>query len=200
MMSDVNGTGSFAVRSKLEGRDVVGYKACQSVSARYGDLDQSRIIKFSEYSAATTEYNYLMANIDSQDAIYFVGKSYSDISRFQNRDDSIQEYISAGAISKASRFKSQYLRVSINDSNDTKTLYNNYAVYNINTKFVGSSDLHAVTNSTDIMQSYIGQITLNRTIYNQFMSNDTFVQDHWLPCCSSSYVPDGSRWLNREAI
>ncbi len=42
MTSDVKGMGGFAVRSKLEGPDDEDYKAYQSVSARYGNLTQSR--------------------------------------------------------------------------------------------------------------------------------------------------------------
>jgi len=183
MTSDVAGTGSFAVRSKLDGQEN-DYKAYQSISAKYGILTQSRKMRFAEDEETSTELNYTLAKIDSQDSIKFFGRSYSDISKFQNKNDLIQEFMRAGAISKTSQFSSQYLQLSLDNANDTKTLYNNYTAYNIDTRFVGSSDLHAITNGTEIMQSYIGQIALTRKISSQFMGNDTFLDDYWLPCCN----------------
>lgn len=186
MTSDVEGSGSFAVKSKFEEHDE-SYKAYQSVSARYGNLTQSRKMSFSEDEQASTDIAYSLGKIDIDESIQFVGISYSDISRFRNKDDLIQENIRAGAISKESRFISQYLQISL-DNNETKTLYNNYTIYNIGTRFVGSSDLHSITNGTEVMQTYIGEIALNRKIASQFKANNTFLTDEWLPCCNSSFV------------
>ena len=188
LTSDVEGTGFFALRSKLEKQDE-DYRAYQSISAIYGNLTHSRKMRFTEDEQISTDINYTLVNIDTQDSIEFVGKSYRDISRFQNKDDLIQEKMRAGAISKTSRFVSQHLQVSF-DNNETKTLRNDYTVYNIDTRFVGSSDLRATTNGTEIMQTYIGQIVLNRKIGSQFVANDTFLDDQWLPCCNSSFISD----------
>jgi hypothetical protein len=189
MTSDVAGMGSFAVRSNLDGHDKEDYKAFQTISAKYGNLTQSREMRFAEAEQTGSDLSYSLASIDTQDSIKFYGQSYSDISRFQNKDDLIQENLKSGAISKASRFISQYYaQVSLAD-NGTKKLYNNYTVYNIDTRFVGSSDLHAITNGTEIRQSYIGQIALERKIASQFMANETLLDDEWLPSCYLSYEP-----------
>jgi hypothetical protein len=188
MSSYVQGTqetGKYlSVWSKLEGIDE-DYKAHQSISASSGTLTQSRRISFSKHMQTGTELNYSRENIDIQDSIEFSGKDYNDISRFRNGDDLIQENIKASEINKDSRFNSQSLIVSV-DNNETKTLSNNYTNYNIRTEFTGSSDLHAITNGTEIMQYYTGQIELSRKITNQFMANHSLLEDHWLPCCNVS--------------
>jgi hypothetical protein len=189
MTSEVAGTGKFSARSMLEGLNGLDHKAYNSVSAKYGDLTQSRNIKFFEDSSDGSEFNYTRGNIYTQESTKFFGNSYSDISKYQNNEDLIQEIITSGAISKNSSFASQHVQVSL-DGNETKTLHNNYTAYNIDTRFVGSSDLHSITNGTEIMQTYIGQIVLVRKIVSQFMSNDTLLADEWLPCCNSSSISD----------
>jgi hypothetical protein len=193
MTSDVAGTGSFTMRYCLEGQGIDN-RAYQLTSAKYGNLNQSRELNFTnEISTGSTDtgtINYALAKIDIQDSLGFVGLSYNDIAKFKNYKDSIQDETTAGAISRTSIYSSQSLNVN-EDDDVSKELINNYTVYNIDTKFVGSSNLHAITNGTEIMQSYIGQIAMHRALASQLRYNHTMGEDAMLECgCGNSSVFD----------
>ena len=187
MTSDVAGAGSFTMRNFLEGQGNEN-KAYQLMSAKYGNLNQTRELSFSRDSQSvdmdneTGTLNYALTKIDIQDSIGFFGLSYSDISKFKNNNDFIQDENRAGALSRTSTYRSQSLKVNEDDDVQSELL-NNYIVYNINTKFVGSSNLHTTTNGTEIMQSYIGQIAMQRGIASQLRFNHTMSEDSMLECC-----------------
>jgi len=191
MTSDVAGTGSFTMRTCLEGQGIDN-RAYQLMSAKYGNLNQSRELIFSKDSQNVDTGNgtidYALAKIGIQDSLEFFGLSYNDIAKFKNYKDSIQDETTAGAISKTSIYSSQSLNVN-EDDDVSKELLNNYTIYNIDTKFVGSSNLHAITNGTEIMQSYIGQIAMHRGIASQLRYNHTMGEDPMLECdCGNSSV------------
>ena len=193
MTSDVAGTGSFTMRTSLEGQGIDN-RAYQLMSAKYGNLNQSRELSFSKDSQDVDTGNgtiyYALAKIDIQDSTGFVGLSYNDIAKFKNYKDSIQDETTAGAISRTSMYRSQSMDVNEDDDVSTELL-NNYTIYNIDTKFVGSSNLHAITNGTEIMQSYIGQIAMHRGIASQLRYNHTMGEDPILDCgCVNSNVFD----------
>jgi hypothetical protein len=190
MTSDVKGSGNFAVSSFLEGH---GYdnKAYQLFSSVNGSLTQSRNIKFIQdrKSGASTDVgtmSYELAKIDVQDSTLFSGSSYNDVTKLNNHEDLIQDVTNARAIAKNSAYGSQSFSLAYDNETSTEGLVNNYLAYKIDTNFVGSSSLHAVTNGTDIMQSYIGRIRMNRTIADQSRVHETTAEDTQLECCKTS--------------
>jgi hypothetical protein len=193
MRSNVTGIGSFATRNYLDMNEYDN-KAYQLTSAKFGNLTQSRELSFLKDSAASSTdlgtFSYALSQLGVQDSTSFVGLSYNDIAKFKNNKDFIQDVTRTGAISRASVYRSQSLKVDDEDENRSREmlLVNDYTAYGVDTRFVGSSDLHAITNGTEIMQSYIGQIALNRKISSQFMANDTFLDEPWLPCCNSPFI------------
>ncbi|HOL44782.1 MAG TPA: hypothetical protein PK659_11050, partial [Methanothrix sp.] len=112
MSSDVSGTGRFSTRSFMDGREYDN-NAYQLMSARYGNLTQSREVSFIKESVsgslgsyATT---YALAQISIRDSMRFLGMSYTDLTRFRNDKDMIQEGIRTGAIVRTSMYRSQSL-------------------------------------------------------------------------------------------
>ena len=193
MTSDVAGNGSFAIRSCLEGQKYEN-KAYQLMSAKYGNLSQSRELSYSTDSQSDLEtetgtVDYALAKIDMRDSTIFIGQSYNDITELKNNDALIQDdFTRAGAISKNSLYSSQALKVNLEDAESTQKLLNNYIVYSIDTRFVGSSNLHAITNNTEVDQFHVGQFALNRSIVSQLRCNNTTFADSWLECCLGDYL------------
>jgi hypothetical protein len=190
MTSDVAGTGAFAIRNYLAAKESDN-KAYQLMSAKNGSLTHSSELSFYKDSQTSTDEDtntlyYAIAKIAILDSISFVGKSYSDISRFENNEDFIQDVTRAGAISKGRLYHSQSLMANFTNVTDSKDVRNNYIVYDVSGRFVGSSNLHAITNNTEIMQSYIGEIAMNRNITSQVRYNRTSVMDPVLECCNPS--------------
>ncbi len=186
MSSDVAGTGRFSMRSFMDGREYDN-NAYQLMSARYGNLTQSREVSFIKESQAgsleTDEIGYALAKIDIQDSIRFFGVSYTDLTRFRNDKDMIQEGIRTGAIVRTSMYRSQSLDMHL-EGDSYRHLMNNYTAYNIDTRFVGSSNLHVITNSSEIFESYIGRIAIKRDLGSQMRLNDTVHDVGMLECCA----------------
>jgi hypothetical protein len=133
--------------------------------------------------------DYAQAKIDKNDSILFVGQSYNDITELHNNDDLIQDdIIRAGAISKNSSYSSQSLKVNIENEINNTELINNYIIYSTNTRFVGSSNLHAITNGTEIDQFYSGQFAIDRSIVSQLRFSNITAEDSWLDCCFGGYL------------
>jgi hypothetical protein len=187
MTSDVKGNGSFALLSRMDGQENDD-RTYQLISAPYGSLSQSRIMTYGKDSESTdTEegsLNYSLDQINVKDSLLFVGQSYSDVTKLKNNANIIRDYTRAGAIAKDSAYGIQSFTATFDNITSLKELVNNYLAYKINTRFVGSSDLHAIANGSEIMQSYAGQIALNRTIGSQFKSNLTAYEDPVLGCCN----------------
>lgn len=193
MMSDVSGTGKFATWSCLGGQKYMN-KAHELMSAISGDLTQSSQLSYSVDRESNVEtdsvtFGYALAKIDKRDSILFVGQSYNDITELHNNNDLLQDdIIRAGAVSRTSVYSSQSLKVNIEDEINNTELVNNYIVYNTGSRFVGSSNLHAITNGTEIDQFYSGQYALNRTIVSQLRFSNITTANSWLDCCLGGYL------------
>lgn len=161
--------------------------AYQLMSARYGNLTQSREVSFIKErrsgSLGSDEITYSLAQISIQDSMRFLGMSYTDLTRFRSDRDLIQEGIRTGAISRTSMYRSQSLDLQLEGDN-YRHLMNNYTAYNIDTRFVGSSNLHVITNSSEIFESYIGRIAVKRDLGSQMKLNDTIYDVGMLECCA----------------
>ncbi|ABK14856.1 hypothetical protein [Methanothrix thermoacetophila] len=186
MSSDVSGTGRFSTRSFMDGSEYDN-NAYQLMSARYGNLTQSREVSFIKErrsgSLGSDEITYSLAQISIQDSMRFLGMSYTDLTRFRSDRDLIQEGIRTGAISRTSMYRSQSLDLQLEGDN-YRHLMNNYTAYNIDTRFVGSSNLHVITNSSEIFESYIGRIAVKRDLGSQMKLNDTIYDVGMLECCA----------------
>lgn len=193
MSSDVSGTGRFVQRSFVDGE---GYddKTYQLMSARYGNLTQSREVSFIKErvdgSLGSDAANYTLARIEIQDTMRFFGLSYTDLTKLKNDRDRVQEDTRTGAISRTTSYRSQSLDLYL-EGETYKHLMNNYLVYNIDTRLVGSTNLHAVTNTTEIFESYLGRIAIKRSIGNHLMFNGTAADAGGLECCAQVW-PEGS--------
>ncbi|HQI67477.1 MAG: hypothetical protein KBI12_04740 [Methanothrix sp.] len=183
MTSDVNGIGRFSIMNRF---DAQGYdnKAYQLLSAKYGSLNQSRDLSYltTGNSIATDTIEYTLAWIDIKDSMRFFGQSYTDINKFKNKNDFIQDTTRTGAIARTSIYRSQAFSMN-NSLFDNYTVYN-HTIYKTEGRLVGTSDLHAITDNNEILESYMGNIALNRTILSQLRSNYTAVDSSPLECCS----------------
>lgn len=193
MSSDVSGTGRFFQRSFVDG-DGYDDKAYQLMSARYGNLTQSRDVSFIKERGAgslgSDEANYTLARIEIQDTMRFFGISYTDLTKLKNDRDIVQEDTRTGAIARTTSYRSQSLDLYL-EGETYKHLMNNYLLYNIDTRLVGSTNLHAVTNTTEIFESYLGRIAIKRYIGNHLMFNGTAADAGGLECCAQVW-PEGS--------
>ena len=163
-----------------------GFKAKQASSALYGNLDETRIIKFDRDQGADDIESKAYAVLLSQEQIRFLGNSYNDRVSYLNKGDIIRNSFTGGATSKNSTYIGAFDDYSTSDMNETGHFRKN-TMYNLDSRNVGITNLDLIAgsevNSTEISEQYSGEIALRLNFKNNF--NRTYMrdQDDWLPCC-----------------
>ena len=163
-----------------------GFKAKQASSALYGNLDETRIIKFGRDQGANDIESSSYAAMLSQDQIRFLGNSYNDRVSYLNKGDIIRNSFTGGAISKNSTYLGTFDDYNMSDLNETGH-FRKTTMYNLDSRNVGITNLDLISgsevNSTEISEQYSGEIALRINFKNNF--NRTYMrdQDDWIPCC-----------------
>jgi hypothetical protein len=164
-----------------------GFKARQASSALYGNLDETRIIKFDrDQGADSTGASVAYAAMLSQDQIRFLGNSYNDRVSYLNKGDIIRNSFTGGAISKNSTYIGAFEDYNMSDWNETGH-FRKTTMYNLDSRNVGITNLDLISgsevNSTEISEQYSGEIALRINFKNNFNRTYTREQDDWIPCC-----------------
>ena len=164
-----------------------GFKARQASSALYGNLDETRIIKFDrDQGADSTGASVAYAAMLSQDQIRFLGNSYNDRVSYLNKGDIIRNSFTGGAISKNSTYIGAFEDYNMSDWNETGH-FRKTTMYNLDSRNVGITNLDLISgsevNSTEISEQYSGEIALRINFKNNFNRTYTRDQDDWIPCC-----------------
>ena len=163
-----------------------GFKAKQASSALYGNLDETRVIKFDRDQGADSTESVAYAAMLSQDQIRFLGNSYNDRVSYLNKGDIIRNSFTGGAISKNSTYLGAFDDYNMSDLNETGH-FRKTTMYNLDSRNVGITNLDLISgsevNSTEISEQYSGEIALRINFKNNF--NRTYMrdQDDWIPCC-----------------
>ena len=149
----------FSVWKYLKGDD--DFKAKQTSSALYGNLDESSVIRLSKNQGASDILKKSAAVILSQDQIKFLGNSYNDLAIYSNKGDVVRNSFSSGAISKNSTYFGGFEDYRMSDENETGH-FRKSTIYNLDSRSVGIANL-ALTSENDtyeISEQYSGEIAL----------------------------------------
>jgi hypothetical protein len=164
------------------------FKARQTSSALYGNLDESRVIRVSKDQQASDILNVSTAVMLSQDQIKFVGKSYNDLAIYSNKGDVVRNSFSAGAISKNSTYIGGFEDYRMSDENETGH-FRKSTIYNLDSRSVGITNLALISesenNTYEISEQYSGEIALAIKFKNNLNVTYDREKDEWLPCCNS---------------
>lgn len=163
--SDVKGTGSFSQLSKIVRGNLV---SGQAAKADYGNLNQSKTTTFaSDQSSSDTSVSQ-QAVLSLKGSVSFNGNSYSERSSFANGPDIVHDSFEAGSINKSSSYFSWYYNNNGTDVYDNPYVQlNRSTIYDINTRFVGSSRFSAKLNNSVLANDFIGYIALKRRLNSQ---------------------------------
>lgn len=183
MNSEVRGDGGFVEWRSFNNGDEM--KAKQTSSAIYGNLDYTRNLLLLRQNVVGDEIKF----ISSENSITFFGNYYRELDAYLNEGDYIQDYFRSGAITKDSTHISLLTRY--NSTNSTN--YDKLTKHSTDTRFVGQSSFCAKFSNmscSEISETYLGQIDLNRDLENREKSENSTSNKNWLLVAGGD-VPEG---------
>ena len=164
------------------------FKAKLTSSALYGNLDESRVIRFSKDQQASDTLNETTAVMLLQDQIKFLGNFYNELGIYSNNGDVVRNSFTAGAISKNSTYYGGFDDYRMTDENETGH-FRKSTIYNLDSRSVGIANLALISESKndtyEISEQYSGSIALAIKFKNDLNVTYDREKDEWLPCCNS---------------